>query len=289
MSLTRFKKYLAPVIESCYLIFVFFVAQLPLRDFDIWFHLKSGELFLSKGHLVFTEVFSYTAEGRSWTPFEWLFQIIVYLVSVTFGMNSLPPFIAVSVVITHLILLRIFRYIFNLPLLLSILLSFTFLVSTYEFNTVRPHTMAYACLTGFLLLILARIVKKKKWIYYSPFLVLFWSNIHSSGFLSWAFLLAFALALLLQYVMTKKIEPIRITKEFILLAVINGIVTLLPPMGILDYQLLWHFFTEREFLGVFIAEWGSPTDNPFGFAVFSGILLFITLLYIFTLDRKSVV
>lgn len=280
------KRYYVWIIESLYLLFVFNVGQLPIRDFDIWFHMKSGELFLTQGKIIFTEVFSHAAAGREWTPFEWLFQVIIYLVS-TLGLWAIPPFIGIILVITHFILLRTFSYVFRVSLIPRILLSLAFLISTYEFNTARPHTLAYACLAGLFFLIFARIFKKKKWIYYSPLLVLFWANIHSSGFLAWGFLLAFTIAMALRYFFTKQPETLTIVKELGILSIINFIVTLLPPLGLLDYKLLWHFFTEREFLSVFISEWSSPTDNPFGFRVYTATVIVSIVLFLFVTWRKK--
>lgn len=281
------KRYYVWIIEAIYLLFVFKVGQLPIRDFDIWFHMKSGELFLTQGKIVFTEVFSHAAAGRPWTPFEWLFQIIIYLVS-TLGLWAIPPFIGLILVITHFILLRTFSFAFKVSLVPRLLLSLAFLISTYEFNTARPHTLAYACLAGLFFLIFARIFKKKKWIYYSPLLLLFWANIHSSGFLAWGFLLAFTIVMGIQYLINRQEDTLRIVKEFGILALISFIVTLLPPLGLLDYKLLWHFFTEREFLGVFISEWGSPTDNPFGFRVYTATVIISLGLFVITAWRKKV-
>lgn len=276
------KKHLTPIAEGIYLVILFFISQLPLRDFDIWFHLKSGELFVKQGQLTFTEVFSYTAQGREWTPFEWLFQVVSYLLS-QFGLWILPPFIAIFVVIAHFFILRILDYIFGVKLLPRIFLSAVFLISTYEFNTVRPHTVAYTFLTITLFIILGRIFKnKKKWLYATPFLTLIWSNVHSTGFLSWGLMLAFAGTLFLQWLFSKHKETLLTIKDLLLFAGINFIVTLLPPMGILDYKLLWHFFQNREFLSVFIAEWAPPQDNPFGFRVYMVTVIVCIVAFIFT-------
>lgn len=264
------KPYTPYILEAIALIIFFFVAQLPLRDFDIWFHIKSGELFVQQGHLQTTEVFSYAAAGREWTTFEWLFQIGSYYIS-KIGLWAIPPATSLFVVVGFFFLLRIFDYIFGLPIIARLLLTYAFWVSTYEFNTARPHTIAYTFLIVELFLILARIYKQKHWVWWTPVLTLIWSNIHSTGFLSWGFFLSFGLiALVLRRTYTK---------ELLLLAIINAGMTLLPPMGIADYKLLWRFFREREFLGYFISEWAPPTDNPFGFWVYTATSIVTVVLW----------
>lgn len=248
------------LIETLFLVALFFVSQLPLRDFDIWFHIKSGELFVKQGYLSTTESFSYAASGREWTTFEWLFQIIFYYIS-TIGLWAIPPVISLFVVLGLGLLLRILGSIYAVPLVARIALVFAFWVSTYEFNTARPHTIAYTFLITHLFLILMRIHKGKRWIYWSPLLTLVWSNVHSTGFLAWGFLLSFGLVTLVQ-------KQKAVARDLLLLALINAGITLLPPMGLADYRLLWRFFREREFLGYFISEWGPPSDNPFGLKLY---------------------
>lgn len=284
-----FRRNFVFIIEVLFLIFIFFASQLPLRDFDIWFHIKTGELILNLQAIPRTESFSYSAAGREWTTFEWLFQVIIYLIS-QIGLWAIPPFISFFIVIEYFFFLRILGYIFRLSLLPRLLLAFGFWVSTYEFNTARPHTIAYAFLTMVIFLILARIFKGKKWIYATPLVTLVWQNIHSTGFLSWGFHLIFASILLLQWFLTRKRDLLPIIKDLIFLTIINFIITLTPPMGILDYKLLWRFFLEREFLAYFIAEWGPPQDNPFGFRIYTASV--ITSLVLFTLisiKNKSLV
>ena len=66
---------------------IFFAVVMPLRDFDIWFHVKSGEVMAKQG-LIYHDVFSYTANGRDWAPYEWLFQVTTYYFSHFFGFES---------------------------------------------------------------------------------------------------------------------------------------------------------------------------------------------------------
>src|SRR5229473_3101267 len=96
-KVSGFIKQYQALVEGLYLVILYIISRLPIRDFDIWFHLKSGELFVQQGHLQFTEVFSHAAQGREWIPYEWLFQIVVYLLS-RVGMWILPLFMGIFVV-----------------------------------------------------------------------------------------------------------------------------------------------------------------------------------------------
>lgn len=274
--------------EGIFLFFIFFASQLPLRDFDIWFHIKAGELFVNLGHLPFVDYFSFAAQGREWIHFEWLFQIVVYFLS-KIGLWIIPPFISIFVVILYFFLLRIFHYIFGLGLFPRLLISFVFFVLTYEFYTARPHIIAYTFLTITCFLILARIFKDKKWVYATPFITLIWTNIHSTGFLSWGIMLSFAVLLLLQWLVNRDKNHFQKCRDLFICSGVNFLVTISPPMGFLNYKLLWRFFLEREFLGVFIAEWAptSPEENPVGYFLFTALLITTVLVFLFLTIKKK--
>ena len=53
----------------------------PLADFDVWWHLRTGQLTLETGAVPRVDLFTYTNAGRPWIDVYWLYQIglaIVY-------------------------------------------------------------------------------------------------------------------------------------------------------------------------------------------------------------------
>ncbi len=261
------KKYVI-LAEIVFLIFIYFASQLPIRDYDIWFHIKSGEVFVTQG-LTNRDVFSYTASGREWIHFEWLFQVAAYFVS-KIGLWIFPFLMSIFVIISIFFLLRICDYIFGLALLPRLVLVFIFFASTYEYNTARPHVIAYMFLIITIFLMLARIFRGKKWYYITPFLTLIWTNLHSTGFLSWSIISSMACILFLQWLFVRDAKKITLIRELLIVAGINFLVTISPPMGLSDYKLLLTFFLKRQLLGNFISEW-VPTiegDNPLGIIIY---------------------
>lgn len=280
------KKHITLISEASFLGIVYIVGQLPLRDFDLWFHIKSGELFVAQKGLQFTEVFSYAAAGREWIPYEWLFQITVYFLS-KIGFWIIPPFIGIFTVLTCFCLLRILDYIFRLPLFPRLLLTFAFFISIYEFNTARPHVLAYSFVTLSLFLIYARIVKDKKWIYFSLPITLIWANFHSTVFLVWGLQLTFACITLFQWFLGRDKKTLLASRDLFILALINFILTVLPPLGTRDYKLLWEFFKDREFLAAFIAEWSPLSENLFGFITYSALFALSLAVFLFVTIKKK--
>jgi hypothetical protein len=272
--------------ELLFFVLIYFLSQLPIRDFDIWFHLKSGELFSNLGHLQFTEPFSFAAYGRNWVPYEWLFQIVSYQIS-RINMALLPFFISFFVVLNIFFFIRILA-LFGLNIYFRFFLAFVYFVASYEFNTIRPHVLAYAFLMLTLYLIYKRLVHDKKWLYISPVCTFVWTNLHSSSFISWGLMLTFSFLSLIQFLFTKEKKYFAEFWELMILALLNFAVTITPPLGFRDYQLLWSFFSEREFLGVFIAEWGPPQqENIFGFYLYLGFFAFAICSFVFVVLKEK--
>jgi tetratricopeptide (TPR) repeat protein len=49
----------------------------PLKDTDIYWHLRTGDLIRQTGLVPHTDFFTFTGEGRPWIDLHWLFQIAV--------------------------------------------------------------------------------------------------------------------------------------------------------------------------------------------------------------------
>jgi hypothetical protein len=58
----------------------------PIRNYDYWWHLKSGALILAEGRVPHADPYSFTSAGTPWVDHEWLFQVLVYL-----GHRSIGP------------------------------------------------------------------------------------------------------------------------------------------------------------------------------------------------------
>jgi hypothetical protein len=61
----------------------------PIRNYDYWWHLKTGALILEQGSVPRADPFSFTAQGTPWVDHEWLFQIAAYLGHTRLGPSAL--------------------------------------------------------------------------------------------------------------------------------------------------------------------------------------------------------
>ena len=73
------------------LLFVLLVvlANVEIKDYDLWLHLASGKVILETYMIPKVDVFSCTLAGHPWVNHEWLFQIIVQSVFQHFGVEGL--------------------------------------------------------------------------------------------------------------------------------------------------------------------------------------------------------
>ena len=81
----------------------FVIGFFKIANYDIWWHMKTGELILKQG-IPQTDPFSFTAFGNHWVTHEWLAEVIFYLLYQMGGLTVLILFKgAVSAAIAFLI------------------------------------------------------------------------------------------------------------------------------------------------------------------------------------------
>lgn len=61
----------------------------PIRNYDYWWHLRTGALILEQGSVPRSDPFSFTAQGTPWVDHEWLFQVAAYLGHTRLGPSAL--------------------------------------------------------------------------------------------------------------------------------------------------------------------------------------------------------
>ncbi len=161
------------------------LALYPIHSFDLWWHLRTGQLILEQGHIPRVDPFTYTAEGRPWVTHEWLAEILFYLLHRAGGANLLVICKALLSGLTLALAgwagLVGHRARERLPAAaLGILLAAP-LLAIRAF--VRPHLLTALLLAVTLLLLRKESATARPvWRWALPPLFLLWANLHS-GFL----------------------------------------------------------------------------------------------------------
>lgn len=282
------KKYLSFSITAIFFLILFVLNISPAWNFDIWFHLKSGEI-ISRLGIIHHDVFAYTTAGREWFPYEWLFQLSNYKISSLLGMDFLNYFTAFLSALLLFILYRLLREMFHLSNLLAISLVFLFFANTLEFLVSRPQLFAYIFLTTNLYLILKYFFKGKNFLLLTIPITLLWANSHGSIFLDPLFFAGFAAVSILNLALLKDRSWLKKFKILSLYSIITFVLTILPPLGFTQYRLLWIFFKNRETVTRFISEWAPLSTAPFAFYLFTITLISVFILFFYVNFRKKTI
>ncbi|MBI5491899.1 MAG: hypothetical protein HY893_03080 [Deltaproteobacteria bacterium] len=164
------------------LAFVFSLSFLKIYDYDVWFHLKTGEYILQTLTIPRADVFSYTAYGHPWVTHEWLFEVFLQLVYSIGGVNGLivmKVLFAAAVFGTLFVFLRkrgVSPFIITPVLIAAAILS-------RERYLERPELLTYLFTVVWLFILegyrQGRL--KGKYLWAMPVLMPVWANSHSGA------------------------------------------------------------------------------------------------------------
>lgn len=264
-----------------FLLVIFFLAFTPF-EYDIWFHVKSGEIIAKQG-IIFHDVFSHAAPDRMWYPYEWLYQIIVFWIQKFFGFAAIAwvtAGVSMILIATFLVLLI---YVFSLPVGLSLVVGFSLFTLIYEFLSSRPHLPAGIFFLTELLMILAYVKKRKNILWLTVPVTIVWANMHASVVLAIYLFGAYATVALLAWVRTRNEEWFGRGRTLVLWTITTIIATLLPPLGTTQYRLLILFYQQRAIITRFLDEWLPLVLVSIDFVPFAGALTICFVSFIFVL------
>nr|MBF0221224.1 tetratricopeptide repeat protein [Desulfobulbaceae bacterium] len=178
--------------------FAFILSLRKVENFDIWWHIKVGEGIIQDLRIPLQESFSHTMAGTSWTPHEWLAEVMFYLVHLLGGVNGLSLFTSLVVALTAWVCWLRGRNLGSGIWSLAVLIVWALLAARFRFMA-RPHIFFF--LLANLLLFCLEYLKGKRiesknvaFLLAIPLILLFWVNIHGSFPLAYGFLAVWALS-----------------------------------------------------------------------------------------------
>ncbi len=177
------------LIFFCLFIFTCFLLSLvQLENYDIWWHLKTGQWITFNLSAPRTQLFSFASGDISWVSHSWFFQVLVFLIyKFLGGVDSLILFRAVLVALIFWVTLKGFLSKVYLPvfLLTSWLFSGLFLARI----PIRPELVS-----AFFLALYLYILFNRKNLWTLVFIQLFWVNMHGYSILGPILLSLFVLS-----------------------------------------------------------------------------------------------
>jgi hypothetical protein len=256
------------------LIFIsFFVLLLGLlalnriADFDVFYHLKTGEFILQNKTIPITDIFSFTASGHQWVNHYWLSDLIFFFVFQLF--NSfwfLVIFVAMIAALAYFLVLKnTLKRGGDFYLMLALILPMAYL--SMELWVPRPQIFSFLFFTLILFLLQKfRCSGDIKILFILPIIFLFWANLHASVIIGLVLLLIFIIAGISQNIIKKynifnlsqylseNISSKLLLGIFITLVISTGI-CLINPNGFHIFTYLQEIKPTAQILGN--AEWKS--------------------------------
>lgn len=264
---------------------IFFLSIGPLQDPDLWTHLKAGELVATHG-LMHTDIFAYTTKGREWFQNEWLFEYLFYELQQAFGIGFLSIITALLATLQVWILYKILKKIFSLSSILSLFICSFYFVSVFEFLYPRPQifAMIFFLITIFLLFLF--IFKNKNYLWIAIPITILWANIHGSVIFILLFFGGYTLLYTVNHFFLHIEGAGRKGKILGLYTAVLFLCSILPPIGIIQYRLLWFYVQNQEVIRYFIDEW-APLEKSTGQFLLFLSSTFLVLTYFFFVHIKQ--
>ena len=154
-----------------------------LGDGDTGWHIRTGEWIMSHGHVPHTDIFSYTATGKNWFAWEWLWDVAFAWLHQHLGLAAV---VIVSAIVIGLVSAMIFRLAFRKSGNPLIAIAFTFLAmaSASIHYLARPHLFTLL-FTVIFYTILERVKESRhtRLLWVLPLLTVLWTNLHGGWFM----------------------------------------------------------------------------------------------------------
>jgi hypothetical protein len=153
---------------------------MPLREGDLWWHIKAGETTWLNRAIPSVDLFSLTEQGREYLfSYSWLSELLLFLLSWRDGLAALVIFQA-------LVGLSIFVLILSLSqsrragLPATAFFMFMGWIGFYPFLSIRPQTFSFLCFTLLLAALSApgKAASRRLWLL--PVVVILWVNLHAA-------------------------------------------------------------------------------------------------------------
>lgn len=154
------------------IITIFLLAIFKIRNYDIWWHLKAGEVIVTTLNIPYQDIFSHTAKTHIWINHEWLSQVIFFIIFKLSGINGLILFKACLITIAFILLIRISLLKGADIYSICIIILLGVLVARFRFF-VRPEIFSLLLITIYLY-----IFYQRKYLFLIPILMLVWVNLH---------------------------------------------------------------------------------------------------------------
>jgi len=178
-------QFLVPSARDIIFVFLFWsllagtLANRPLADPDIGWHIRTGQLILETHAIPRTDPFSTTMHGQPWFAWEWLYDLVLGLLYKSAGLNGVNWLCGVLVASTFALLFsQLIKR--GSGILLAIVLMLLSECASIIHLFARPHIVSWLLmLLWFVALERWRDGNSPRWLqWFFPLSMLLWVNLH---------------------------------------------------------------------------------------------------------------
>lgn len=153
----------------------FLLGCFPMSDFDVWWHLRTGQLILERGQVPRTDWFTYTNATQPWIDVYWLFQVglaLLYRIGGASALVLLKAVCGTAIVALSLVARRSGGK--TWPIVVAWLPAVVMFTGRL---CERPELFSLLFLAGFLA-VLGRAGERPRWLWLLPAIQILWVNCH---------------------------------------------------------------------------------------------------------------
>lgn len=152
----------------------FLLATFELADYDIWWHLRTGQLIQERGTVPDQDWYSFTADNRDWLDVHWGFQVLFSWLHTRFGVPGMVIAKAVIASLAVAIALTAYKPTWSPTVQILIWLPVLFLMSSRFY--IRPEILTLL-FTAIFLTVLFHAEERPGWLWLLPLVQIFWANV----------------------------------------------------------------------------------------------------------------
>ncbi|GAB4029132.1 MAG: hypothetical protein Fur0012_03080 [Elusimicrobiota bacterium] len=283
------KDFLIPALAG--LIFSLPFYLMPVNNPDIFWHLSSGKFIVSNLTIPSKDFLSWTMKGAQWLDFEWLTQVIYYLLYISFSIKALY-FLKIALVSGYLFITALLlreKKVASIHILWLLPLTAAAVLTS---NDVRPENFSvlFFMISWYFLEKSSKDAYAGRWPFIFAVFFAIWVNFHGGFIYGLALIFLFCAGQLLNenldFIAGRKAFSARLSSRLFLLLTASIAGTLANPYGLKIYSVLLEHFLHSSAYQDYLLEW-RDFDITFEYArPFSFLLLAFPICYLINFLRK---